>query len=397
MPAAKQIAQEERMRWWNQARFGMFIHWGVYSIPARGEWVMHVERIPAEEYAPLAQRFKPSRFDADEWVGLAKEAGMKYMVLTSRHHDGYSLFDSHVSDFTSVKTAARRDFAAEYVRACHRAGMRVGFYYSLLDWRWPAYLAGPQKDPKGFAKLVEYVHAQVRELCTQYGKIDVLWYDGGWPHDAKAWRSAELNAMVRELQPRIIINNRSQLPEDLDTPEQHIAASKPGRAWESCMTMNDNWGYSAGDDNWKSTKQLIMNLARCVSGGGNLLLNVGPKSDGTFPAPSVKRLKEMGAWMKVNGESIYGCGRCPFGGGMIGLTTAKASTVYLHVFRWPGEEACIAGIKNKVRSARLLATGQEAEVVQKGDRLFLRGLPRKAPDPLDSVIVMRLQGAPQAS
>lgn len=396
MPAKQQVSPEERMRWWNQARFGMFIHWGVYAIPARGEWVMHVERIPAEEYAPLAKKFDPKKYDPDEWAALAKQAGMKYMVLTSRHHDGFSLFASKVSDFTAPKTAAGRDLCAEYVRAARKAGLKVGFYYSLLDWRWPAYWAGPEKDPQGFRKLLDYVHAQVRELCTLYGRLDILWYDGAWPHDANAWRSKELNAMVRELQPLIVINNRSGLPEDHDTPEQHISASQAGRYWETCMTLNDCWGYSAGDNNWKTTTQLIHNLVRCASGAGNFLLNVGPKSDGTIPQPSVKRLQEIGAWMKVNAESIYGSERCPFGGGMVGMTTAKGSTVYLHVLRWPGEEVSIAGVKNKVRSAHLLATGQQAEPVQKGDRLFIRGLPNKAPDPHDSVIVLKLDGKPEA-
>ncbi len=383
--------------WFSQARFGMFIHWGIYSIPARGEWVRLVERIPADEYEPLAKRFNPRKYHPEEWVTLAQETGMKYMVLTTRHHDGFSLFDSEVSEFTAPKTAAKRDLVAKYVEACRKKGMRIGFYYSLLDWRYPAYFSGPEKDPKGWAKFLEYVHTQVRELCTNYGRIDVLWYDGAWPWDAEAWQSAKLNAMVRKLQPHILINNRSQLPEDFDTPEQQISTPKDSkRPWETCMTMNDNWGYSAGDHNWKSTRQLIHNLVRCASGAGNYLLNVGPKRDGTIPPPSIRRLNEIGKWMKVNGESIYGSERCPFGGGMIGLTTARSSTVYLHVLRWPGKEATVAGIKNKVLSAHLLTTGAKAKVIQKGDRLFLRGLPRKAPDPYDSVMVMELDGKPEA-
>ena len=383
-------ARQKRMKWWNDARFGMFIHWGVYSIPARGEWVMHVEKIPVEEYAKFAQQFNPKRYDPDEWAALAKEAGMRYMVLTSRHHDGFSLFDSKVSDFTAPKTAARRDLIRAYVQACRKAGMKVGFYYSLLDWRWPAYWAGPEKDPEGWSKLVAYVHAQVRELCTNYGKIDILWYDGAWPHSAEAWHSAKLNAMVRKLQPHIIINNRSGLPEDLDTPEQHMTASQAGRAWESCMTMNDHWGYCRGDRNWKTTTQLIHNLTACGSGGGNYLLNVGPRPDGTIPPDSVRRLKEIGAWMKVNGESIYGCGRAPFGGGAVGVTTAKGNTVYLHVHHWPGEEICIVGVQPSVKSARILATGKPAKVSQSVDRLCITGLPKNAPDPHDAVIVLKL-------
>jgi len=380
----------ERMKWWSDARFGMFIHWGVYAIPARGEWVMHSEKIPAAEYAHFADQFKPSRYNSREWVALAKEAGMKYMVLTSRHHDGFSLFDSKVSDFTAPKTAAGRDLIRAYVDACHKAGMKVGFYYSLLDWRYQAYWEGPEKDPQAWAELIKYVHSQVRELMTNYGKIDILWYDGGWPHDANAWQSKKLNAMVRRLQPHIIINNRSQLPEDLDTPEQKIEASQ--RPWESCMTMNDNWGYVPGNDKYKSTATLIQNLVRCVSGGGNYLLNVGPKADGTFPAMAVMRLKQIGRWMKNNSESIYGAGPAPFAPDQaMGLTTAKGNTVYLHVLKWPGEEIAISGVNVRVTSAKLLASGERVSVKQEGERVMLCDLPKRAPDPWDSVIAIKIK------
>ncbi len=386
-----------RGEWFNEARFGMFIHWGVYSIPARGEWVRYVERIPSAEYEKLAAEFNPKKYNPEDWVDLAQEAGMKYMVLTTRHHDGYSLFDSQVSDFTAPKTAAKRDLVAEYVEACRKKGMRIGFYYSLLDWRYRAYFDGPQKDPDGWAEFRDYVHAQVRELCTNYGKIDVMWYDGAWPWKPEDWRSAELNAMVRKLQPDILINNRSRLPEDFGTPEQKIEPSKEAeRMWETCMTMNDNWGYSAADENWKSVRQLIMNLVRCAKDGGNYLLNVGPKPDGTIPLPSVTRLKEIGKWMNVNGESIYGSERCNLSGGMIGMTTAKGTTAYLHVFRWPGRQITIASLKNKVLSAHLLATGEDVEAEQQEDRVFLKNLPAEPPDPYDSVIALKLDGKPEA-
>jgi len=386
-----------RGEWFNQARFGMFIHWGVYSIPARGEWVRYVERIPAKEYEKLAWNFNPEKYNPEEWVNLAQEAGMKYMVLTTRHHDGYSLFNSKVSDFTAPKTAAKRDLIAEYVEACRKKGMRIGFYYSLLDWRYQAYFDGPQKDPDGWAEFRDYVHTQVRELCTNYGKIDVMWYDGAWPWKPEDWKSAELNAMVRKLQPNILINNRSRLPEDFGTPEQKIEPTKEAeRKWETCMTMNDNWGYSAADQNWKSVRQLIMNLVRCARDGGNYLLNVGPKPDGTIPGPSVTRLKEIGKWMKVSGESIYGSERCNLSGGMTGMTTAKGTTAYLHVYRWPGKEITIAGVKNTVLSAKVLVTGEEVEVTQEGDRVFFKTLPTNAPDPYDSVIAMKLDGKPEA-
>ncbi|HIE13637.1 TPA: alpha-L-fucosidase [Candidatus Bathyarchaeota archaeon] len=385
------------IEWFKQARFGMFIHWGVYSILARGEWVRLVERIPSSQYESLAYKFNPKKYNPEEWVALAKEAGMKYMVLTTRHHDGFSLFDSEVSDFTAPRTGAGRDLVAEYVDACRKAGMKVGFYYSLLDWRYPAYFKGPYKDPEGWSEFLNYVHTQVKELCTNYGKIDILWYDGKWPWSAEDWKAEELNSMVRNLQPEIIINNRSGISEDFDTPEQKIQPpTDPNRMWETCMTMNDNWGYSAGDHNWKTVRQLIQNLVRCASGGGNYLLNVGPKADGRIPNPSIRRLRKIGAWMEVNGESIYGSERCPFRGGMVGLTTAKGNIVYLHVFRWPGREITIAYVKNRILAAEILANAQKINVVQDGDRVFLLDLPNRPPDPYDTVIKLELDGKPEA-
>jgi alpha-L-fucosidase len=389
------MAYSEHMRWWLEARYGMFIHWGVYAIPARGEWVMHQEHIPHEEYSPLASQFSPKKYDPDAWVRLAKEAGMRYMVLTSRHHDGYSLFDSAVSDFTAVKTAASRDLLRAFVEACHRGGMPVGFYYSLLDWRYPAYFRGPQKDATGWAELVSYVHAQVRELCSNYGKLDILWYDGGWPYTAEDWRSQELNAMVRQLQPGIIINDRSQLPEDYDTPEQHIAASEPGRAWEACLTLNGSWGYNEADTDWKTPKQVLESLLRCASGGGNLLLNIGPKADGSVPAESERVLRQVGEWLKVNSGSVYGTDGSPFSTST-GLTTVKGSTVFVHVLRWPGRQLTIPRVLNTVRSAHMLADGQPVTFTQHADRVMLDRLPGRAPDALDTVIVLELDGAPRA-
>ncbi|MBS7606054.1 MAG: alpha-L-fucosidase [Candidatus Bathyarchaeia archaeon] len=388
----------ERLRWWVEARFGMFIHWGLYAIPARGEWVMFFERIPKSEYAKLARRFNPRRFDADEWVTLAKEAGMRYMVLTTRHHDGFCLWDSQVSDFTSVKaTPAKRDFIAEYVEACRRAGMRIGFYYSLLDWRWPEYWDGPAKNPEGWARLRDYVHAQVRELMTNYGKIDILWYDGAWPYKAEDWQSERLNAMVRSLQPNIIINNRSGLPEDFETPEQHIRYHE--RPWESCMTIDESWwGYHAGDRHLKSTLEIVRLLVRCVAGNGNLLLNVGPRADGSIPEAYKRRLRAVGEWLKRNGESIYGAGAAPFRAAHLGHVTAKGNKVYVHVFYWPGKsEICIAGIKNRVTGARMLAADKTLPSEQREDRLFIKGLPKRPPDPIDTVIALELEGEPETT
>lgn len=384
----------ERMKWWTKARFGMFIHWGLYAIPARGEWIMQCERIPKSEYAKLAQRFDPQNFDATEWVSKAKDAGMKYMVLTTRHHDGFSLWDSDVSDFTAPKTASGRDFISEYVDACREADMRIGFYYSLLDWRWPAYWKGPEKDPQGWREFVDYVHAQVEELMTKYDRIDILWYDGSWPHSAEDWRAEELNNRVRSLQPDIIINNRSGIPGDLETPEQKIEGKN--RPWESCTTMDDLWwGYHPGDPNLKSSMQLVRNLVKCVSGNGNFLLNVGPKADGTIPQLQARRLREIGDWIKVNQESIYGAGSAPFSQRHVGHVTAKGNKVYIHITCWPGTEMTLAGIKNRITGARMLASGRELDVEQSADRAFVKGLPQEAPDPKDTVVELELEGEPE--
>ncbi|MBS7634277.1 alpha-L-fucosidase [Candidatus Bathyarchaeota archaeon] len=384
----------ERLKWWIEARFGMFIHWGLYSILKRGEWVMFFERIPKAEYAKLALKFKPVRFNADEWVALAKNSGMRYMVLTTRHHDGFCLWDSQVSDFTSAKTAAKRDFIAEFVEACRRANMRIGFYYSLLDWRWPEYWDGPSKNPEGWAKFREYVHTQVRELMTNYGKIDILWYDGAWPYRAEDWRSERLNSMVRSLQPDIIINNRSGIPEDFETPEQHIRYYD--RPWESCMTIDESWwGYHAGDNHLKSPLEIVRLLARCVAGNGNLLFNVGPRSDGSIPEVYVRRLRVVGEWLKRNGESIYGAGAAPFGAHHLGYVTAKGNKVYIHVLYWPGGEMCVSGIKNKVLRAYMLATENPLPFEQKDDRLFIHGLPLRPLDPINTVVALEIDGKPE--
>jgi len=389
---------KERMKWFEEARFGMFIHWGDYSVLGRGEWVMYQENIPVSEYEKLADRFKPPKsFSPLEWVKTAKEAGMKYLVLTTRHHDGFCLFDSKVSSFTSVRRAAGRDFIKEYVDACRREGMKIGFYYSLLDWRMPVAYEGPEKNPSGWKELVEIVHKQVEELCTNYGKIDLLWYDGCFYINNRRtvqtrpehWEAEKLNAMVRRLQPDIVINNRSGLPEDFDTPEQHITASTPGRMWESCMTMNKHWGYFATDDLYKPTKELIHILTACASGGGNLLLNVGPKPDGKLPKEAIVRLKEMGKWLKVNGESIYKTERASLDTGTAGCATKGKDCYYIFVHWWPGKTLALPYIKEEIMSAYILSTGKKLALKREGDRVILTNLPEDPPDELTTVIVLK--------
>ncbi len=287
-----------RLAWWQEARFGMFIHWGVYAIPGRGEWVMYQEHFTNEEYARFADAFNPTDYKPAEWIAMAQDAGMKYMVLTTRHHDGFCLFDSAASDFTAPRTAAGRDLVAEYADACHAAGMPMGFYYSLEDWRFPGQLPHlPKKEDAVYMPMVEQAHAQVRELCTNYGKVDVLWYDGGFP--SGLWRPEELNGMVRHLQPEIIINDRAGIPEDFGTPENVIVPQD--RPWEACYTMNDSWGYARNDRNYKSPGEILRLLGTCVAHNGNFLLNVGPDADGRFPPEAVDTLRHVGRWLRDNG------------------------------------------------------------------------------------------------
>jgi len=397
----------DRLDWFNQARFGLFIHWGLYSILGRGEWAMLLERIPKDEYARLADRFRPARFDALRWIRLGREAGMRYAVFTARHHDGFCLYDSRCSGFTSVRTAARRDFVSEYVTACREEGLRVGIYYSLLDWRFPAFYDVTGNNMSCREEMVAQAHAQVRELMTNYGRIDYLFYDGpnvlkhandptAW---ADYWRAAELNAMVRSIQPDIVINKRSGTDEDVDTPEQHVTASPEGRAWEANMTMGDyhGWGYLKHNPLMKPAGMLIRYLVRAASGGGNYLLNIGPKPDGTVRREETERLREMGRWMRRHGKTIYGSERVPpdWGNPLLGCVTARGATAYLHIFRWPGATATLVNIGNVIRSARMLATGRKIRLEATGPgRFVLSGLPEQPPDPHSSAIALELDGPP---
>jgi len=364
---------------------------------------MHHDRIPHREYATLAERFTAEHFDADAWAYAAAQAGMKYMVLTSRHHDGFCLWDSQVSDFTSVKASpSRRDFVAEYVDACRRQGLRVGFYYSLLDWRFPGYFERERLNDNARA-LVQQAHDQIRELLSNYGKIDLVWFDGHWFQDklewirtkpeamAEFWRADELLAMMRGINPAIIINDRTGLPGDYDTSEQNFGDrwGKEDRAWELCQTIgdfNESWCYMRYTPNpsRKSVSQLVIQLCMACAQNGNMLLNVGPKPDGTIPEADLERLRGIGAWIGVNGEAVYGTKS--IGGNSCSFMVAEDNKGYILIPCWPGPEIIYPRIESKAISACLLGTSHELRVeYDEHGRLILRNLPESPPSPHVSV------------
>jgi alpha-L-fucosidase len=421
-------ARDARMAWWRDARFGMFIHWGLYAVPAGeykgkrskeiGEWIMSWANIPRAEYEQFAPRFNPVKFDAATWVRTAKNAGMKYIVITSKHHDGFAMFDSAVTTYDIVDaTPFKKDPMRALADECRRQGMRFAFYYSIMDWHHPSqYVEAAGKDPTaghGQTKMrdgrkqeyVDYMKAQLRELVTKYDPA-VLWFDGEWVDWWTEEDGQDLYKYVRSLKNDIIINNRvgkgrkgmeglnksdRQYAGDFGTPEQQIPASGlPGLDWESCMTMNDTWGFKSYDDNWKSPEKLIRNLIDIVSKGGNYLLNVGPTAEGEIPPPSVERLGAMGRWLKANGEAIYGSTASPFPSQLAwGRATRKPGKLYLHVFDWPaGGELNVPGFGAAVKSARLLgAQPSTAKVTTTADGVSVK-VPPRAPDQVASVIAL---------
>ncbi len=413
LPKETKAQRDARMAWWRKARFGMFIHWGLYAIPAgvwkgkkipgAGEWIMSHAKIPPSEYEKLAARFNPVKFDADRWAEIAKEAGMKYVVITTKHHDGFCLFDSKLTKYDVMDaTPFKRDIMKELSEACARKGIRMCWYHSILDWHHPDYLPRRPWDKRPVAghsldKYIAYMKGQLRELLTNYGPIGVLWFDGGWEHTPRELHSWEIVGMIRSIQPKIIINNRLRIPQDFDTPEQHIPPTGlPGRDWETCMTMNHTWGYKKYDNDWKSYPDLLRKLVDIASKGGNFLLNVGPTAEGLIPEPSVERLLAMGKWLKKYGESIYGTAASPFLRLSWGRCTRKPGKLYLHVFRWPSDgRLLVPGLRNQVTSARVLgvSSGKALPLERKGDDWIVT-LPPSAPDEVDSVVVLEIEGKP---
>jgi alpha-L-fucosidase len=411
-----------RMAWWKEARFGMFIHWGLYAIPAGsyngkpvpslGEWIMQNAGIPIAEYEKLASKFNPQEFDADEWVKIAKQAGMKYIVITSKHHDGFALWDSKVTEWDVMdRTPFRRDILRELSEACKRANMPLGFYYSIMDWHhpkaegafFPNYNDLERSNPMFDQYAKSYMKPQLAELLKGYD-IDILWFDGQWIADWNVVKGRDLYNYVRQLKPELIVNNRvgqdrpppdtcyqPTLIGDFVTPEQQIPEDDlRGMDWESCITMNKTWGFKADDHEWKSAALLIRVLVDIVSKGGNLLLNVGPTADGVIPPESVERLQEMGRWTAVNGESIYGAGPAPFAAPPWGRYTIKGKKLYAHVMLWPKDgKLLMVKPDAPISSIYLLSDKQKTPLKstpQAGQ--ILVDVPLDAPDPTAAVVVI---------
>ncbi len=386
--------------WFAEARYGLFIHYGLYSLLARGEWVWNREQIPAEDYRSLAGRFTAEQFDAGAICDLAVRAGMRYVVLTTMHHEGYRLYPTALSDFASP-----RDLVGELVTAARARGLRIGLYHSLNNWMDQPDSVAALEDPAAQEIFIRNTHARLRELVTRYNPIDVLWYDGWWPFNATGWQATEMNAMVRGIQPHILVNGRNGLPGDFATPEGHLGAPRPWRPWEACLTLNDSWGYHAGDHNWKSPGQVVDLLAACAQGQGNLLLNIGPRGDGTVPEESVRVLEAVGAWLKRGGsEAIFDTERFTFDlrekgdhrgdWNFHGPLTVRGRSLYWLVRRWPGASATLGGLEAKVTAATLLGTNRAVDFTQTDGRLILSGLPENPPDPVCPVIRLECDRRP---
>jgi len=388
--------------WFNEARYGMFIHWGAYSVAARGEWVINRERLGRNEYSRLyAENFRAENYDPALWAALAKEAGMGYVVLTARHHDGFALWPTRTDDFHAGRIGPKRDLVGPFVEAMRSAGLKVGLYYSPASWHHPDYPGPYFRDwPAGTdwpsdaarERFIAYYRAQLLELFSNYGKIDYLWYDGCIPSNLQ---SRDVNEELLRLQPDLLINERNGPPFHVKNSEQAIVPPKENVPWEACMTLNENWGWHAGDDHWKSAFEVIKMLTETAANAGNLLLNVGPRPDGTIPDESARVLREAGSWLRRNGDAIRHSERSPFTWNNWGRVTVRGSNVYLHLRNSTGTELCWAELKNKVRSVRWLDGGAPVEFQQVGHRLILKGLPVPLPDPIAATIVLEVDGKPE--
>ncbi len=395
---------DENMEEFIEARFGIFVHYGLYSLIGRGEWVLNKELIPVDEYRRLADQFTAEKFNAEELVKLVKRSGAKYLTFTTMHHDGFALYDSRVNPFNTVNSACGRDLIEEVVEACREHDMRIHLYHSLNHWTTSPDGVDALEDASAYKEFVDFAHARIEELVRKFNPIDCLWYDGHWPFSATGWRAEEMNEMVRRIQPHILINGRNGLEGDFSTPEQHITPPSPWRPWEACMTHNRNWGYHEGDKQFKPTCQIIDLLTQVARGNGNLLFNVGPDGQGNIPEPSRRSLEEVGQWLEVNDEAFREME--PFGfnyqkrdnqrGDFMhnGRFTTRKNTLYLHLHNWPGENFVLAGLEQNAKKCRLLGSDVEITLSQEGRRLQFSGLPSHPPQPFGGVLALECDSPP---
>jgi len=415
-PSQPPLSGAERTRWFREAKFGIFIHWGAYSVIGRHEWARNRFQIPQAEYDTYVRQFNPVRFDPDAWVSLAQNAGAKYMVITSKHHDGFSIFRSEVSKYDMKLTPYEGDPLKMLAEAARRKGMRLGFYHSIMDWENPDYI--PKRpweaaDPQAGGNLpryIQFMEAQLRELLTHYGDVADIWFDGEWEHSTDEMHSDQVLDLIHKLQPNTLVNDRLYKRKpgsraDFGTPEQFIPATgvldpsgKPA-LWEACVTINqDSWGYNKYETQFKTERDLIRMLVEVVSKGGNLLLNIGPKPDGTIQDEFITRLNAMGRWMKVNHEAIYATTASPFTTlPFFGRATTKGNTLYLHVFQWPKDGKLQVPVSNGAVNAHLLTDPGRMLAVTRGADGLTIALPATAPDEIASVVALTLDGPPKAT
>lgn len=430
-------ARTERTKWYLDARFGMFIHWGLYAIPARGEWLRANEEMPKEEYDKFFDEFTAENYNPKEWARLAKKAGMKYAVLTAKHHDGFCLYDTKLTDFKSTNAPCKRDLVREFLDAFRAEGIKVGLYFSIIDWRHPDFPHYGDKfhpmrnneayknDDRNFDNYLEYMHGQVRELLTNYGKLDLMWFDFSYDNmKCDTWKADKLIGMVRAIQPWIVTDNRLEgsaedagsirtlnptpYSGDFASPEQMIPpacicdeAGNP-LPWEACITLNNHWGYASRDHHYKSPKLVVRTLVECVSKGGNLILNVGPNAKGEIPKESVEILEKVGDWVQANGDGIYGCTFSKYAKPEWGRFTQKGNKLYAHIFEEQVGAICLPNMAGKVESMRLVSDRSEIKetffwnLKEYGENAFFFFSPRDMdcyplPDEIDTVVEITLK------
>jgi len=406
-----QQVSKRGLKWFQDVRFGMFIHWGLYSILAKQEWIMHTDQIPVAEYEKLVSQFNPTRFNADEWVSIAADAGQKYMVFTSRHHDGFSMYDTALSDYKVTNSPFGRDPIRELADACaRRSDIKLGFYSSVMDWHHPAYRFR-KENGLAWSDYVEFLHGQVRELCTNYGEIACMWFDGDWPHHAfdesdayflpgGSFEYKRLYDLIHRLQPdAVVINNRHDKPlsgEDIQGFEQDLPGINTAGfnsttifelPLEVCMTINDHWGYSAEDRNSKSVSYLVHQLVRSASMGANYLLNVGPTPLGEILPIHAARLSGVGAWLEVNDESVYGTRAGSIAPTPETVNTCNGATHYVHILDYKSDCVALSGVPDSITQARLLRNGASIEM-DRHDKKLVLFVPEELRDPIDTVVVL---------